>query len=216
MHTQLVAVPFDKSSNTERANMIKALTFGELTSRIREYVGYETLTPELQALADEQINSVLETQNSGFRQTTDDTPSRVYDVSLSTILADTDYQYDCFLYDTGLRLVFSDLIAEHTKLRVALVWLNVIRLNLATAEQIDKLSCGPLKTEERLADIYIGLCYGFYESGGWGGRRVICSEHYPFIESGHVSLKDVANLSLIPYTNNDALSDLNDILAGKI
>ncbi|EGR2232256.1 hypothetical protein DZF79_29075 [Vibrio parahaemolyticus] len=190
------------------------LTIGQLKERIKAFTSFEQCDSDMQDAINEHIKRICKSAKTSYAdKAPDEEPSKAYEVSVDTMLADQSYTFDAFLYDNNLNIAFGDVGSRHVFLRAELLCLYLIKNKMVTAEQVDELRFGttsdPLET---LADLYTSLHLGFFESSAWGGRRVNCAEDYPFMQKGHLAIKNVANLHLIKYSKQQAQTDLQKYL----
>ncbi|CAH7397366.1 conserved hypothetical protein [Vibrio chagasii] len=189
--------------------MSKALTQSELETIYKEYVGFDSLTTSMQDEAKNLIRSVLRVAKAQYGKDRDDDPlTRAHKVSMDTVIASYE-SFDAFLCDNLTGVTFADVSSKHSTLRASLLCLYVIKEKMTNSDGVDELRSGRgLDDYERLADIYTAKGLGVHESAAWGGRRIICSEDYPFYKNNQAALKDTANLSVIPYSEAQANNDL--------
>ncbi|MFS1429405.1 hypothetical protein LMH73_020240 [Vibrio splendidus] len=183
---------------------VKQLTLGELKELVAKYVGLKEVGHEIAESISQQISSKPPTDDSKL--------INAYEANVNAIFNSQGDEYDCFLIDNQLNLMFASSDMLHVSLRAHLVSLYVLKNWMVPKENADMLLYG-FGDPYKLADIYTGLCLGIYESARWGGRSIVYSSEYEFAKFKQTRLSTCHNLSPVEYTHKQALADLTAMIA---
>ncbi|MFZ3397490.1 hypothetical protein LCS82_08600 [Vibrio harveyi] len=190
--------------------MATEITYDEFTTRVKEYVGFDTLNDDRKELVTQVLEDLLEFLDE-IRERGKFTSRvvKIFEIDENALFKQPEV-FENFLLDNMLKVMFSGVWAAHTHLRPMLMMFYIIK---HTELGSDTLFSANLFHQHELCDIYTGLHLGIYESGSFGGCSMICGQDYPFDRLNQKRLSTARNLRpLQGFNKEEAKQAFNDLI----
>lgn len=183
-----------------------------LWERISNYVGYSELNHESKKNIDKIYLSIYDTLYHAYENNKHIADvTNIYDLDITTT-EDLRGNLGNWLIDNSLNLVFSNLFSSHVIIRKDLMTLHCFKNGM-----IKTFNALSIANNIQISDIYTGLHYGAYLSGGSQERdikkqKIIVGSKYFFTHKKLDRLTRAFDIEVIPFEKSEAEIELNDIL----